>query len=626
MTLSLYRSGNSLARHSVFALSLIAAATGFTARAAAQDAAPQADTVTTRTVRGTESATGAEVRINQIETARYPKVTVYATVLRGGAPVTGLTDKDFRVREDEVDQSPLTVQQKLTPLSVTVVLDTSGSIKGALGQVQQAAGQFVDALAAQDEVSAIGFAREVRILSASTTDHAAVKSAISATVARGDTALYDALYSAVSAYKGKAGRKAIVLLTDGVDDDGYGKQLSKHSLDEALALSKEVNVPVFALGLGAELDETILQRVASSTGAKYFHAPTAKELSEIYGNIGRELSGQYTIDYTSNLPADGTVHRIQFAFGGQVNVKEYQAPGSATTAVQATAPAPTAAPSSTREVVRVRVGLGRLVLKDCSNCDLTIHKNEGAYVDTLGSRKTSIDLPVGDYQLRSNSARSQAIHIEDGKTVEFQLAAVKVTSPGNFEVTVSDSDNSYATTLRGKQGSAARFEIFPGQFVVRTNSVRSAPVTLQAGQTTEFALGTLEVTAPQNFEFTISDVANNYADTLRGKPTAYVSLIPGKYQLRQNSVHSDPVTVEAATVTRVTVGQLTVESKRDFDVTVYSSGNNYAATLHKRTPTVAVPPGKYQLRFGASMSGASQEVNVEAGKEVVVEAATSDIQ
>ena len=86
----------------------------------------QAQDEPSRRVTGQENAAGTEVRINQIETSEFPKVTIFATVLKDGSPVQGLGASDFRVREDEVDQEPITVVPKLTPLSVVLTLDTRG--------------------------------------------------------------------------------------------------------------------------------------------------------------------------------------------------------------------------------------------------------------------------------------------------------------------------------------------------------------------------------------------------------------------------------------------------------------------------------------------------------------------
>jgi Mg-chelatase subunit ChlD len=86
----------------------------------------------------------------------------------------------------------------------------------------------------------MGFAREVKALYPLGNHHQRAKTAIAGTVARGDTALYDALYASVAALKDRSGRKAIVLLSDGVDDDDTGKQLSKHSVQGVLDLARLV--------------------------------------------------------------------------------------------------------------------------------------------------------------------------------------------------------------------------------------------------------------------------------------------------------------------------------------------------------------------------------------------------
>lgn len=284
-----------------------------------------ADSILTRRVQGQENAASSDVVINQIDTSAFPKVDIFVTVLKGGQPVTGLSNGDFRVKEDEVDQEPLTVAPKLSALNAVVTIDTSGSMKRALPQVQEAAKRFIDSLKGDDRITVISFAREVQMLSAAEAPNEA-KAAIGATTARGDTALYDALYNSLGSLKGTAGRKAIVLLTDGVDDNGQGQQLSRHSLDDALKLARVINVPVYTIGLGPDRDPRVLSRIAQETGGKFFDAPQPADVAGLYESIGEQLLGQYHISYTSNLPGDGTAHRVAIAQGDSTGVKEYQSP------------------------------------------------------------------------------------------------------------------------------------------------------------------------------------------------------------------------------------------------------------------------------------------------------------
>jgi VWFA-related protein len=298
------------------------------------------DTVTSRQVKGVGEAGSSEIIINQVEISSYPKVTIFATVLKNGEPQKGLGASDFKIREDEVEQEPITVESKLTPLSVVVALDVSGSMNKSLAQAQEAAQSFVSNLGAEDSVSVISFSRSVNVLSTMSANREAAKSAIAETKARGDTALYDALYSSVEVLKGQPGRKAIVLLSDGVDDDGYGNQLSKHSVSDALTLAQEVNVPIFTIGLGSSIDEGILRKTAQETGAQYYNAPKVEDLQALYNGIGKQLSGQYNIFYTSNLPSDGSLRTIQLQQGDIRSAKAYKAPSMGRTSVAAKPVAP----------------------------------------------------------------------------------------------------------------------------------------------------------------------------------------------------------------------------------------------------------------------------------------------
>lgn len=308
------------------------------------------DNTTSRRVSGVEDAATAQLVVNQVDTSAFPRVSIFATVLSNGVPVSGLSSSDFRVREDEVDQEPLTVVPHLIPLSMVLTVDTSGSMKKALATVQEAAKNFVSGLAAEDSISVLSFARQVQTLSGFADNRSTSVAAIASTTARGDTALFDALYSSVEALKNRPGRKAIVLLSDGVDDDGTGKQLSKHTLEEVLSLAQTVNVPIFTIGLGAEIDESVLSKAAAATGALYSKAPTAEDVAKVYDRIGTQLSGQYNIYYTSNLPGDGSVHRIKLNQGSTFGMKEYVSPvvaggGAAEVkSVTASAPPPVIAP------------------------------------------------------------------------------------------------------------------------------------------------------------------------------------------------------------------------------------------------------------------------------------------
>jgi hypothetical protein len=202
-------------------------------------------------------------------------------------------------------------------------------MKERLADAQAAAIHFLDILGETDSAQVLTFAREVKRLTPMTTSRSAARASISATVARGDTALYDALYESVTLLKERAGRKAIVLLSDGVDDDGTGKQLSKHTVREVLTLARQVNVPIYVVGLGTELDEATLTQVAQDTGGLYLKTPNASELKLLYASIGEQLAGQYAIHYTSNLPGDGSEHVVALQFGEVRSTKAYISPAKA---------------------------------------------------------------------------------------------------------------------------------------------------------------------------------------------------------------------------------------------------------------------------------------------------------
>jgi hypothetical protein len=99
-------------------------------------------------------------------------------------------------------------------------------------------------------------------------------------------------------------------------------------------------VPIYAIGLGTELDEINLEKVATNSGALYLSATDPAELKRLYDSIGKQLAGQYTIYYTSNLPSDGLEHRVQLKFGATTSTKSF-VPPARVAAAPPPAPPPT---------------------------------------------------------------------------------------------------------------------------------------------------------------------------------------------------------------------------------------------------------------------------------------------
>jgi len=257
---------------------------------------------------------GTKVSINQVETAGFPKVKLFASVSTGGLPLVGLTAENFRVRENDVDQMPIKVSIQRDAISAVLLLDVSGSMKEAIDDVKVAAIGFLKTLEKNDRVQVITFHEKIDTIYPLGNDFAAAEGAISKIRHRGDTALYDGVYSSINSIREVPGRRAVIVLSDGVDDDGKGKQLSKRDLDEPLMLAIQSNIPIYTVGLGSKMDAGILKTLAGTTGAEYVNAPTKEELEALYARIGQKLSSQYAIEFTTNRPLDNGIREIKLDY------------------------------------------------------------------------------------------------------------------------------------------------------------------------------------------------------------------------------------------------------------------------------------------------------------------------
>lgn len=137
---------------------------------------------------------------------------------RDGKFIPNLTQNDFRVWEDGVEQRVAYFASTEKPFTVALMIDTSGSTRFKLQEIQDAAITFVNQLRADDRVMVVSFSDKIRILSQPTSDRNRMREAILRTEPGSGTRLYDAVDEVINQqFNHIEGRKAIVLFTDGVD-------------------------------------------------------------------------------------------------------------------------------------------------------------------------------------------------------------------------------------------------------------------------------------------------------------------------------------------------------------------------------------------------------------------------
>lgn len=150
----------------------------------------------------------------------YPKGLVGVPVIvtdATGRYVSDLNQSDFEVSEDGVKQKVSLFQAATEPFSVVLLLDTSVSTQGKLGDIRRAANVFVDQLPKSDRIKVISFDDQVRELGEFSADRAVVKKAILRAESGYSTKFYDAMNVALEVLREVDGRKAIVIFSDGVD-------------------------------------------------------------------------------------------------------------------------------------------------------------------------------------------------------------------------------------------------------------------------------------------------------------------------------------------------------------------------------------------------------------------------
>jgi Ca-activated chloride channel family protein len=224
-----------------------------------------------------------------------------------------VTAADVEVLEDGVPQAVDTFQEAIDPVSIVLDLDASGSMKKSAPVVQQAARDFVTAVRPEDKLALIMFADKPMFAHTLATERQWSLDAIDKYNPVGGTALYDALWNSLLHLKESPGRRAIVVLTDGRDENNPGTAPgSTHTLDDVMKLGRTVGAMMFPIGLGPRVERTVLDRLATQTGGTAYYAADSASLAEQFRQIVDNLRRRYVLGYTSTNPMrDGSWRSIE---------------------------------------------------------------------------------------------------------------------------------------------------------------------------------------------------------------------------------------------------------------------------------------------------------------------------
>ncbi|MGB2621139.1 MAG: VWA domain-containing protein [Candidatus Acidiferrum sp.] len=240
---------------------------------------------------------------------------------------TNLTQNDFKVYEDGQEQKIAFFSKEVTlPITLGLLMDTSGSEQNMLGAIQDGASTFLNRVMRKgDEAMIISFDLDVDLLSDFTEDRSQLNRAIHraqinaggpmmtpGTLPTGNigTDFYDALYLAChDELASEAGRKAVVVLTD-AEDNG-----SKVRVEEAIEAAQRTDTVVHILlvydpRMGA--NSSVAKKITDETGGRMIVVNSEKHLLEAFDQISEELRSQYTLGYyPTNTARDGQFRKIK---------------------------------------------------------------------------------------------------------------------------------------------------------------------------------------------------------------------------------------------------------------------------------------------------------------------------
>jgi Ca-activated chloride channel family protein len=237
-----------------------------------------------------------------------------------GTPVSDLDRRRFRIFEDGREQTIKYCVGEDGPVSIGLVLDTSGSMGDKLDAVKRAAIRFVDAGGPFDEYFLLTFRDSPEIVVAFTNDAVRITKTIASADAGGSTALLDGIYLGLQEVaKGRYPRRALLVISDGKENH------SRYSERETRKLVQEVNYPLYAINLWQpsssgnryaiqRTDPGLLEEIARPTGGRTLAVRDLRKLVPTAERVAAAIRHEYVLGYVpSNHQLDGKLRHVRIS-------------------------------------------------------------------------------------------------------------------------------------------------------------------------------------------------------------------------------------------------------------------------------------------------------------------------
>jgi VWFA-related protein len=255
-------------------------------------------------------------------------VRVDALVTDGRRVVTGLKSGDFELRDNGVLQSIDEIALESLPLTVTFVLDTSGSVAGErMSHLSSAVDIMLKGMREQDRVALVTFSHRIWQRVPLTSDVRQVRSVIAAAEAVGGTALNDAVYAGLALSESQQSRALVLVFSDGMDNASWlGDEIVERAARRADAVVYGVAVAATVASVDGSRtmqpeyvrgQTALLEKMASATGGRVIKADTTGNLSKVFDEILQEFRTRYLITYSPRGADAAGWHSIDVRIKGR---------------------------------------------------------------------------------------------------------------------------------------------------------------------------------------------------------------------------------------------------------------------------------------------------------------------